>query len=110
MSALGNPASNPARGEAALVVAGKPHVLRPSFTALVAAEGELGPLYGLVERAAASGLTLAETTALFWHCVEGGLEGEKPPREAVGEAVAALGLAGTTPSLAVLLRRIVGQP
>lgn len=39
---------NPARGEA--VLAG--YHLRPSFVALVAAEGELGPLFALVERAA----------------------------------------------------------
>jgi hypothetical protein len=35
---------NPARGEAALSVAGERLTLRPSFQALVAAEEELGPL------------------------------------------------------------------
>ena len=39
---------NSVRGEA--VLAG--YHLRPSFVALVAAEGELGPLFALVERAA----------------------------------------------------------
>ena len=45
-------AANPARGEAAIVVNGEALVLRPSFQALVAAEGELGSLFQLVERAA----------------------------------------------------------
>ena len=37
--------ANPARGEAALRVAGEAVTLRPSFAALVAAEGEVGPLF-----------------------------------------------------------------
>ena len=41
-------------------------VLRPSFGALVAAEEELGPLFPLVERAAAGGLRLTEMVALFY--------------------------------------------
>ena len=36
---------------------------------LVAAEAELGPLFALIERAAAGGMTLTEMTALFWHCL-----------------------------------------
>ncbi len=62
--------ANPARGEAAFVVDGKAIVLRPTFEALIAAEAELGPLFALVERAAAGDLKLAEMTALFWHCCE----------------------------------------
>ena len=45
-------ACNPARGEAGLMVAGQMRVVRPSFAALVAAEGETGPLLALVDRAA----------------------------------------------------------
>jgi hypothetical protein len=37
--------ANPVRGEASLVVAGQPRVLRPTFAALVAAEQELGSLF-----------------------------------------------------------------
>ncbi len=44
--------ANPVRGEASIVVNGETLVLRPSFSALVAAEGELGSLFQLVERAA----------------------------------------------------------
>ena len=41
-----------------LLVGGAPRLLRPSFTALVAAEEELGPLFALVERAGAGQLRL----------------------------------------------------
>ncbi len=96
--------ANPARGEAALRVAGEMIVLRPSFQALVAAEQELGPLFALVERAAAGALSLGEMVALFWHCraVPDGLA-----REQLGEAVVAGGLAAATPVLRVLLGQIL---
>ena len=96
---------NPARGEAAVRVAGEMLVLRPSFAALVAAEEELGPLFALVERAAAGGLRLSEMVALFWHCLA-----ERPvalTRERLGEAVAAGGLAQATPVLKTLLQQIL---
>lgn len=101
----GEPA-NPVRGEAELRVAGERLVLRPSFAALVAAEGELGPLFGLVERAAAGKLALGELVALFWHCLR-----ERPEaltRESLGEAVVAGGLAAATPALRQLLAQILG--
>ncbi|RYY32572.1 MAG: gene transfer agent family protein, partial [Sphingomonadales bacterium] len=59
--------ANAARGEAELRVGGEMLVLRPSFQALVAAEGEVGPLVGVVERAAEGRLALSEMVALFWH-------------------------------------------
>lgn len=84
-----------------LTIGGEARVLRPSFAALVAAEEELGPLFALVERAGAGQLTLAEMTALFWHCLtdRSGL-----PRDAVGEAVVNAGLA----ECAVPLRALLG--
>lgn len=93
------------RGEAELRVGGEAFVLRPSFAALVAAEGELGPLFGLVERAADGRLRLGELTALFWHCVHE--RSEALTREAVGEAVVAAGLAAVTPALRILLGQIL---
>ncbi len=98
-------AANPVRGEARLVVAGETLVLRPSFAALVAAEGELGPLFALVERAAEGRLGLAELAALFWHCLRERPEGLT--REAFGEALVAGGLAAATPALRVLLRQVL---
>ena len=97
--------ANPMRGEAELCVGGARLVLRPSFEALVAAEGELGSLFALVERAAEGRLTLAETAALFWHCVR-----ERPDgltREQIGAAIAEAGLAKAAPVLKGLLQQIL---
>jgi len=96
---------NPARGEAAVRVAGVEVVLRPTFAALVAAESELGSLFQLVERAAEGRMMLAEIVALFWHCRHDAPEGVT--RERLGEAVAAAGLAAATPVLRVLLRQVL---
>lgn len=98
--------ANPARGEAALRVAGETLVLRPTFAALVAAEDELGPLFALVERAAEGRLRLGELVALFWHCLHGAPTGLT--RAAFGDGVAAGGLAAATPALKVLLGQILG--
>lgn len=97
-------AANPLRGEAALIMAGIPRLLRPSFTALVAAEEELGPLFALVERAGKGELRLAEMAALFWHCLA---EKGALTREDVGEAVMAMGLAEAAKPLRVLLGEIL---
>jgi len=97
--------ANPERGEAELRVAGERLVLRPSFTALCAAERELGPLFALVERAAAGSLALGEMVALFWHCRV------DPPealtRDMLGDSVVRGGLAAATPVLRVLLGQIL---
>jgi Phage tail tube protein, GTA-gp10 len=77
-----SPTANAVRGEASLRVGGAELVLRPTFSALVAAEAELGPLFALVERAAGASLGL-------------------------GEMVCARGLSGATPVLRVLLGQIL---
>ena len=96
--------ANPHRGEASLAISGGEHLLRPSFTALVAAEEELGPLFGLVERAGSGQLRLGEMAALFWHCLAAK---EGLSREDVGEAVTTLGLAACAKPLRVLLGQIL---
>lgn len=104
MSGANPQVANPHRGEASLVIAGEARVLRPSFAALVAAEEELGPLFALVERAAAGQLRLTELAALFWHCLtprEGLSQGD------VGQAVIAMGLAEATKPLRTLLAQIL---
>jgi hypothetical protein len=85
------------------MVDGSAIVLRPSFEALVAAEEELGPLFGLVERAAAGGLSLAEVAALFWHIQRD----DKAARERIGAAIVEVGLAGVTPVLRTVLSQIL---
>ena len=97
--------ANPARGEAAIRVGGTMLTLRPSFAALVAAEQEVGPLFGLVERAAAGALGLGELVALFWHCLAERPEGLT--RERFGDGVVAGGLAAATPVLKLLLAQIL---
>lgn len=97
--------ANSLRGEATLFVRGERLMLRPTFSALVAAEEELGPLFALVERAAAGGLKLGEMVALFWHCRFGWPEAVT--REQVGEAVASQGLAAVTPALKAVLGQIL---
>ena len=94
-------AANAARGE--VCVAG--HKLRPTFSALVAAEEELGPLFTLVERAAAGQLKLAEMVALFWHCRDA--SDAELRRESFSETVAAGGLVAATPALKSLLGQIL---
>ncbi|WP_260926465.1 gene transfer agent family protein [Novosphingobium sp. 9] len=96
--------ANLLRGETALVLGGVAHRLRPSFTALVAAEAELGPLLALVERAGDGDLRLTEMAALFWHCLT---DRAAFSREAFCEAVAEGGLAACIAPLRVLLGQIV---
>lgn len=96
--------ANPARGEAALDLGGERLALRPSFGALVAAEQELGPLFDLVERAADGKLSLADLVALFWHCL---VDRDALSREALGEAIVAVGLAKVTPVLKAILQQIL---
>lgn len=96
---------NALRGEASVLVQGERLILRPAFSALLAAEEELGPLFALVERAAAGGLKLAEMVALFWHCRFNWPDAVT--REQLGEAVAGQGLAAATPALKALLGQIL---
>lgn len=97
--------ANALRGEASLMLGDTAIVLRPSFAALVAAEDEVGPLFALVERAAAGTLKLSEMVALFWHCrhdADAGLT-----RAQFSESVAQAGLSAMTPALKILLGQIL---
>jgi hypothetical protein len=96
--------ANPYRGETSLPFADRSRTLRPSFSALVAAEEELGPLFALVERAGAGQLKLSEMAALFWHCLA---DRDGLTREQLGETVAALGLATCAKPLRGLLAQIL---
>lgn len=99
-----NTRANPVRGEAAILVAGRERLLRPTFGALVAAEQELGPLFALVERAGEGQLRLSELATLFWHCLA---EREAVARDEVGEAVMTLGLARCAAPLRAMLGQIL---
>lgn len=101
--------ANPHRGEAILIVDGTPRLLRPSFTALVAAEEELGPLFALVERAGNGQLRIAEMAALFWHCLadRGLADQDALSREQVSDAVMQHGIAACAKPLRILLGQIL---
>lgn len=95
------------RGEVLLVLAGASYVLRPSFTALVAAEDEVGPLLALAERTGAGQLRLAEIVALFWHCLDRRDEAGGVDRAAFSDAVTAVGLAACAEPLRAILRQVL---
>jgi hypothetical protein len=97
--------ANPARGETALTVGGQTLTVRPSFAALVAAEQQVGPLFALVEQAAAGKLTLADTVTLIFHCLVG--KPDALTSESFGEQVVEAGIAVLTPVLRTLFGQIV---
>lgn len=100
--------ANTVRGEATILVGGRPRLVRPTFSALVAAEDELGPLYAIVERAGEGKLRLNEVAALFWHCLA---DRADLTRDQVGEAVTSMGLAASaTPLRALLYQILQGRP
>ncbi len=96
--------ANPLRGEASLDISGEAHVLRPSFEHLVAAEAELGSLFTLVEQAAAGALSLADITALLWHCLPAE---DRPDRATVGKAVLEMGLVKAIQPVRMVLAQIL---
>ena len=97
--------ANAYRGEASLVVAGETLLLRPSFSALVAAEEELGSLFEIVEQAAEGKLRLQQIVALFDHLTKS--RPDSISRERIGEAVVESGLARITPILKLVLAQIL---
>lgn len=100
-----NVSANRLRGEALLCIGDADILLRPTFAALVAAEEELGPLFALVERAAAGRLKLSEMGALFWHCRAAATD--PIDRDRFSEGVVESGIAASTPALKALLSQIL---
>lgn len=99
--------ANALRGEAQFQLGERDYRLRPSFENLVAAEGEIGSLFALVERASEGSLTLSEVSALIWHCLDAD---PRPSREEVGQAVLKQGLIETTkPVRSILSQVLQGQ-
>jgi hypothetical protein len=97
--------ANAYRGEANIEVAGEKLLLRPTFSALVAAEEELGSLFAIVERAAEGALRLQQIVALFDHLSCG--RPQAITRDRIGEAVIEKGLAKITPTLKLVLTQIL---
>ena len=90
-----------------LMIAGKPVLLRPSLENLIAAEEEVGSLFALVERASQGTITIAEITAILWHCID---QVPRPERDVVGDALLESGLVeATKPVRAILAQVLQGQ-
>lgn len=96
--------ANALRGEAQFTLGDRTILLRPSFENLVAAEEEIGSLFALVERASEGALTLAEASALLWHCAEAD---PRPSREDVGQAVLKNGLINSTKPVRAILAQVL---
>ena len=96
--------ANPMRGEAQLQIGGRNVLLRPSFENLVAAEEEIGSLFALVERASEGAITVAEITALLWHCIE---PQPRPAREEVGKAMLERGLVEAIKPVRTILAQVL---
>ena len=95
---------NSLRGESRFSLGGREFLLRPSFENLVAAEEEIGSLFGLVERTSEGSITLAEITALIWHCIA---DDPRPPRDQIGSAVLQLGLVNATKPVREVLTQVL---
>jgi hypothetical protein len=87
-----------------MIVAGQRILLRPSFENLIAAEAEVGSLFALVERASEGTITIAEITALLWHCIDGN---SRPDRDTVGNAVIEKGLVEATKPVRTILAQVL---
>lgn len=96
--------ANIARGEASFALGDRTLIVRPNFAALVSAEGELGPLLALADRAAEGRLMLAEMAGLIWHCL---VERNGLTREDIGEALVAQGVGAALPALRAILRQVL---
>lgn len=96
--------ANPVRGEVRLVLGSAAFRLRPTFSALVAAEAEVGSLFRLLERAGTGDVRLSEMGALFWHC----LSERNCERAAFEEQVLAAGPAALLTPYRALLAAIFG--
>lgn len=96
--------ANAHRGESTITISGKDHILRPSFTALVAAEEELGSLFEMVERASAGNLRVTEMAALIWHCLP---VDSRPDREIVGAALLSMGLVEATEPVRAIFAQVL---
>lgn len=99
-------ATNPYRGEAALVLGEHTYRLRPTFEALVRAEAEIGSLIGLVERAGSGALGITDIVVLLHCCAVAG--GHEITRADFASALLAHGLGASAAPLRTILAGIMG--
>ncbi len=98
--------ANPGRGEVALKLPSGDIALRPTFGALVAAEGEVGSLLALLDRAGNGDVRLGDMGPLFWHA--SGASGFGRDRAAFEAELADAGMAALMPAYRLLLASVFG--
>jgi hypothetical protein len=98
--------ANPGRGEVALSLPSGDIVLRPTFSALVAAESEVGSLLALLDRAGEGDVRLGDMGPLFWHASAAG--GCSQDRAAFEAQLVEVGLAAVMPAYRLLLASVFG--
>ena len=98
--------ANRLRGEVALTLGGCPHVLRPSFAAIVAIEERLGGMIGLAFKASKGELGVREMAVLIFETWEKGRIGA-PSEGEIGEMILDEGLASVAPAVSALLAAVL---
>lgn len=98
--------ANPLRGEVSLELSSSTLVLRPTFTALVAAEAEVGSLLGLLDRAGSGDVRLGDLGPLFWHSLK--REGPEMDRAAFEAELMQTGLSRLLQPYRQLLAAVCG--
>lgn len=99
--------ANPVRGEVALRLPSGTLLLRPTFSALVAAEAEVGSLLALLDRAGSGDVRFADLGPLFWHSVSAG-GGREQDRAAFEAELVEAGLSGLLQPYRQLLAAVFG--
>jgi hypothetical protein len=97
---------NAHRGEAALTLGGNTYRLRPSFSALVRVEEELGSLIALVERAGSGALGLKDIVVLLHACALAG--GHDISRDDFAAALLKEGITTSIKPLRDILAAVMG--
>ena len=98
--------ANPVRGEVLVSLPAGDCVLRPTFSALVSAEGEVGSLLALLDRAGGGDVRLGDIGPLFWHALA--VPGAWVDRHAFEAELAGAGLRVLIPPYRSFLSAVFG--
>ncbi|MFQ5347370.1 MAG: GTA-gp10 family protein [Rhodothalassiaceae bacterium] len=103
-------AANPLRGEVALELGGRSHVLRPSFAALLAIESEVAPLLVLAQEAAEGRVRVEAMATVFHHCLYLEDGAARPTVGEIGEVILADGLMPSLKAYRALIENVLMGP
>jgi len=100
--------ANPVRGEVPVTLGGTAYILRPSFSALVAVESEVGPILELAQAAAQARVRVDTVATVFHHCLQLPEGAERPSPEAIGDWILADGMIAALKAYRTLLENVLG--